>query len=143
MTPEDRAVYAFNALRIKYGDEEVARRDFSIPALLEPERPSDCMDNLWTTFNTVQEKLVEVGGRLERRFLKRTSWDRLTRSYQPVTKMVHNKPARGPAENIRVNKALWNLTEGVEAELKAGGHWGPNDVSRKLADMREKLAAKG
>jgi hypothetical protein len=139
MTPADREVFGFNALRIKYGDEAVATRSFEIPALMEPRRAADRMDNLWAAYNVVQERLVETGGKIERRTLQRRRWDYNAREYRQVTKMRNVQPTHGPTENVRVNKDLWNLAEGFEKDVKANGHWAEGAVAEKLADMRKRV----
>jgi hypothetical protein len=136
LTPADRAVYAVRALGIKYGPEEVGRRDFQIPALIEPKRTADQAPDLWSTYNTVQEKLVETGAQLERRTLQRQRWDYRVRAYRNVTKMANNKPANGPTENVRVNQGLWELTEKIHTAIKARGHFSPELAEQMMEVLR-------
>jgi hypothetical protein len=145
LSQEDRAVYAIHALNLKYGPEELGRRDFQVPALLEARRTADNKPDLWATYNTVQEKLVETGGRLERRTLSRERYDWRTRTYRQVTKMANNKPANGPTENVRVNQGLWDITEKIDARIKSQGHFEPGVADKMMEFLKEqaKEAAKG
>jgi hypothetical protein len=70
--------------------------------LLRPRRMSDKAADLWTTFNVVQENVVKGGvpGRTARN--QRTSTREIT----------------GIDQNVKINKALWMLADGM-AKLKA------------------------
>lgn len=66
--------------------------------VIRPRRPADVAPNLWNTFNTVQEHLVQGG----------------IRGYNPVTRTrAKVRPVNGISENARLNKALWTLTEAM------------------------------
>lgn len=110
---EEREKFAESALIIKYaetGDSiskqdgwfTIGNRTFSIPALLNPTRHDDMGHTLWDTFNTVQAKIVH-GNRFER-----------TTRTLPNGRVIQRRKVqgiRGINEDIRVNKALWHLTE--------------------------------
>jgi hypothetical protein len=70
--------------------------------LLETSRWSDCKPDLWSTYNRVQEKLLKGG------LSGRTSNGRRTRT----------RAVGSISEDVRLNKALWTLTEEL-AKLKA------------------------
>lgn len=64
--------------------------------LLRPRRSSDRSDNLWMTFNVLQEKILKGGTRVQNIETRNTQRAREVKS---VT------------ENVRLNKALWTLAE--------------------------------
>jgi hypothetical protein len=112
-TPEQKA-FAEAALIAKYGADPIdvlpenkLLTRFEPAKLIEPIRRADRLDSsdnntLWNTFNIIQEKLVERGGR-----------------YAKVANSTYRvKKARGISsvnENVRVNQALWMLTEKMAA----------------------------
>jgi hypothetical protein len=121
MTPECSPIMLVG---VKYGSEALTTRDFDTEALLAPVRKVDMSPVLWSAYNTVQEKLVERGARIERREMKRSYWNRENRSWEK-SKIVAAKPANSPTENIRVNKGLWDLTEEFDKRIKEKGHFTP------------------
>ncbi|MGG6549144.1 UNVERIFIED_CONTAM: DUF945 domain-containing protein, partial [Prevotella sp. 15_C9] len=70
--------------------------------LLRPRRFDDRESDLWSTFNRVQENLVKGG------LDGRTANGRRQRT----------RPVQGIDQNVRLNRALWLLAEGMR-ELKA------------------------
>lgn len=93
-----RLGFAEQALRLRYGSETPP---ITVEQALVPRRPADKRNDLWTTFNVVQENLIERGGiqymhRNER--TRRTTW-RQTR------------PINGIGENVSLNQQLWSLAE--------------------------------
>lgn len=99
LTAPQQEKYAEAALTLKWdeGKAPVTGRD-----LLRTRRIEDRKDDLWTVFNRVQENLLR-GGLYGRNANNR-----------PVT----TRPVRAIAEDVRLNKALWTLTEGL-AQLVA------------------------
>lgn len=79
--------YAYKAGFIRWGDK-ISKAN--APELLLSRRPDDKGDDLWHTFNRVQENVTKGGFKLE----KRTS-----------------RPLQQIREDIRINEELWNLTE--------------------------------
>jgi len=107
LTKDEKGIFAMAALTAKYGEEALAERDFDVDLLLEPTRRADKAPVLWDTFNTVQEKLLK-GGRFEHKE---------TGNYYRRKTVVKSRGVNSIPENIRINKALWLLTEKM-AELK-------------------------
>ena len=103
MTPDERGVFAQAAHSLKYDDPESA--PISPHQLLEERRYDDRGNDLWTTFNVVQENIMRGG-------LKGTTKDRNGRTRRTTT-----RPVKALDKNIRLNQALWMLTEKM-AELK-------------------------
>lgn len=99
LSTAERRLFAQSALELKYGDKAPVRPD----QVLIPRRDSDMQPTLWHTFNRVQENMTKGGihGR------SATSRRRTT------TRGVHSID-----EDVRLNKALWSLAEGMR-KLKA------------------------
>ena len=103
MTPDERGVYAQAAHSIIYDEPENAP---VLPAqLLDERRYDDKGNDLWTTFNVVQENIMRGG-------LKGT-----TTGSNGRTRRTTTRPVKALDRNIKLNQALWFLTEKM-AELK-------------------------
>jgi Domain of unknown function (DUF932) len=87
-----RMAYASAALQLKYEDAA----PITAAQLLRPNRTADQGNSLWNTYNVVQEHLVNGGDR------GRTVG---------TGRRLRTRPVSGIAENTRLNKALWTLTE--------------------------------
>lgn len=97
----EQNAFARAALALKY-DIETAPAPVTEAQILCPHRIEDRGNDLWTTFNRVQENMLKGGLR------GRSAAGRVTRTRQ-VT---------GIDQNIKLNRALWLLAEGLQA-LKA------------------------
>jgi Domain of unknown function (DUF932) len=90
---EQRKIYAESASLLKWDQGEI---EVNAERLLLPRRQADTHNDLWTTFNAVQENVIRGGVR----YYNSTSHKRgSTRAVNSVS------------ENSRLNTALWNLTE--------------------------------
>lgn len=103
MTPDERGVFAQAAHGLIYEDPEQA--PVHAEQLLDERRYDDNGNDLWTTFNVVQENLMRGGLRGSRR-------DGNGRMRRMTT-----RPVKALDRNIKLNQALWFLTEKM-AELK-------------------------
>ena len=103
MTSDERGVFAQAAHSLKYDDPSTA--PISPYQLLEERRYDDQGNDLWTTFNVVQENIMRGG-------LKGT-----TRGSNGRIRRTTTRPVKALDKNIRLNQALWMLTEKM-AELK-------------------------
>jgi len=92
-------VYAKLALSLKYGADESGEYPITPLSILMPRRLADTKSDLWTVFNVVQENLIK-GGQV---------------SYNGYGRKT-TRPVNSVKENIRLNQALWSLTEKM-AEL--------------------------
>jgi hypothetical protein len=101
LTPAESKVFAESAILLRYDDLQAA--PVSPQKLLEPRRAEDSADNLWTTFNRVQENLIRGG-------LKDYSRRKADGKRHPRTRAV-----AGLDENVRLNKALWHLAEALKS----------------------------
>jgi len=111
----EQLVFAEQALTVKYDEEQA--KNFNYERLMLPLRTEDALDkqanhlgtnSLWNTYNIVQEKLVEKGGRFQKKVNPETGRIIGLKNARPITAIT---------ENVRLNRALWALTEKM-AELK-------------------------
>jgi len=102
LSPPERRAYAEAALIARYGEDRAPLAPVTPPQLLDARRDSDDGGDLWTTYNVVQENLFKGG--LEGR--------------STTGRRVKTRPIRSVTEDVRLNRALWRLTEQM-AELKS------------------------
>jgi len=90
----ERQAFAHAALELKY-DTENGAAPVTEDQLLQPKRREDMGDDLWSTFNRVQERITKGGlnGRT-------VSGRRMT-----------TRPVTGIDSDIKLNRALWVLAE--------------------------------
>jgi hypothetical protein len=96
---DEQHVLAEASLVARYGEEESPVRPDQIIA---PRRREDAGQNLWQTFNVIQENLIRGG--LDGR--RQTSDGRIRRS--------RTRPINGIDQNVGLNRALWTLAEGMQ-----------------------------
>jgi hypothetical protein len=100
LNDDEQQVFARSALALKYDD------DTSFPVterqILNPRRIDDTAPDLWSVFNRVQENLVKGG------LSSRSANGRRQRT----------RPVQGIDQNLRLNRALWLLADGLR-QLKA------------------------
>lgn len=97
--PEEE-VFARASLALKYGDEE--KQPVTTRQILLPRRFDDGNSSLWTKFNVVQENLMRGG----------------QRGRSSSGKRVTTRPVQSIDNNVKLNKALWILADGM-TKLKA------------------------
>ena len=102
LDPGEQDLYARTALALRYGEDWQDKSPVQPHALLGARRNADAGDSLWLTMNRVQENLVRGGLR------GRSSTGRRVR-----TRAIHSVH-----EDVRLNRALWRMTEEFAA-LKA------------------------
>lgn len=103
MTPDERGIFAQAAHNLIYDDPEHA--PVQPHQLLDERRYDDKGNDLWTTFNVVQENIMRGG-------LKGS-----TRGSNGRRRRTTTRPVKALDRNIKLNQALWLLTEKM-AELK-------------------------
>ena len=103
MTPDERGVFAQAAHGLIYDEPESA--PIEAHQLLEERRYDDKGNDLWTCYNVVQENTMRGG-------LKGQTRGRNGRLRNTTT-----RPVKALDRNIKLNQALWVLTEKM-AELK-------------------------
>lgn len=98
--------YVKEAASLRWDTEKM---DVDFLEMIKPRRMADAQNNLWTTFNMVQENLIR-GGLVYR-----------NRVSNPAIERVREHKARSVNsvyDNVRLNTKLWNLTEHF-AEISA------------------------
>lgn len=112
LTREDQMVYGAAALDLMYDDEQLKNKDIegSVTRLIQPRREADKDSNLWNTFNIVQEKIVKGG-----RFLVENKETERGYKYKQTRK---TKEVKSIDKNVKLNKALWKITEHFQNSKK-------------------------
>jgi hypothetical protein len=103
LTPTEKGIYAAAAHQLVYEDPDEA--PIRPEQLLQERRYDDRGNDLWTCGNVVQENICRGGLRGHRRDAN----NRIRR--------VRTRPVKSIDRDIKLNKALWTLTEKM-AELK-------------------------
>jgi hypothetical protein len=106
LTDGEQTAFAEAAHELRFADAEGDVKTPITPAqLLAPRRSADNGNDLWRTFNRVQENVIRGGlsawGRDAENRLRRTT----------------TREVRGIDQDVKLNRALWKLTERM-AELK-------------------------
>lgn len=108
LLPDERMAFAEAARTVRFGDAEgKVETPITAQQLLNPRRPGDVGNNLWTTFNVIQENTLRGG-------LSAMGRDANGRPRRATTREV-----RGIDGDVKLNRSLWALAEKM-AELKAG-----------------------
>jgi hypothetical protein len=94
LNPGEQAAFAHAALALKY-DEGEGAAPVTEAAILTPRRFEDRRDDMWTTFNRVQENLLKGGLRGR------------TKIGRPTT----TRQVNGIDQSVKLNRALWILAE--------------------------------
>lgn len=106
MLPAAKEALAEAAHLLRFGEQAPEVRQIKPAQLLAPRRADDKADDLWTTFNVVQEHCIKGGDRGMRR-------DEHNRLRHTTTREVNNID-----RNVSLNKALWLVGERLAATLK-------------------------
>lgn len=93
--------FAKAALQLRWDGTDKHHAPITGDRLLQTRRPEDHEQNLWNTFNRVQEHLVKGGNR-----------GRTASGRRHTT-----RPVNAIGDNVKLNRALWTLTEEM-AKLK-------------------------
>jgi hypothetical protein len=103
LTTEERNIFGQAAKQLRFAKPDIVETE----RVLKPNRPADTGNDLWKTFNTVQENLIK--GHVS--YIDR---DEAGRPQRKTTKEV-----KAIDSNMKLNQALFTLTEKM-AELKRG-----------------------
>lgn len=101
LTKNEQGIFAESAKRIKYGEESPLQS----AALLEPRRYNDNSNDLWATFNRVQENITK-GGKHYLIPAHRDEEGNYVRTKSRKTRKINSI-----TEDTKINKALWFLAE--------------------------------
>lgn len=102
LTRAEQGVFAESALHLKYDENEAA--PITANQLLLPRRHADAGPSLWHTFNRVQENVIRGG----------------VHGRAANGRRMSTREVTGIDSNVKLNKALWTLMEGMKA-IKAAG----------------------
>jgi hypothetical protein len=105
LTSSEQMAFAEAAHELRFEVEEGDAPAIQPRQLLEANRREDNGNDLWRTFNRVQENVIRGGLR------------GYSRDEQNRVRRVTTREVKGIDQNVRLNRALWTLTERM-AELK-------------------------
>lgn len=99
LSPGEQSALADAAVQLRWGDSAPI---YGSHQLLRARRYEDQQNDLWTTFNRLQENLIKggIGGRSK------------------TNRRTTTREVGGVNENVKLNRALWTLADRM-AELKA------------------------
>lgn len=99
LTPAEQEALATSAMHVRWGEDAPI---YGSHQLIRARRYEDQKNDLWTTFNRVQENLIKggIGGRSK------------------TNRRTTTREVGGVNENVKLNRALWMLADKM-AELKA------------------------
>jgi hypothetical protein len=107
LTPAERAIFAKTAYNYAFdnlsNENNLTSENSVINQVLRPHRASDHGNDLWRTFNVIQENIIRGG-------IKTAKVNEKRRVRRATSRAVTNID-----KNIKLNKALWDMA----AELKA------------------------
>jgi hypothetical protein len=89
----ERHAFAAAAKELRWNSEEMAVDNGD---LLRPRRAADHSNDVWATFNVLQEKIIKGGS-----YVRNVESNRSQRA----------REVKSVSENVRLNKALWTLAE--------------------------------
>ena len=110
LKPSEARILAEEAHSLRFEDGQVAP---AAEKLLQPRRSSDNATDLWTTFNRIQENVIEGGLRT----YTPSTTDENGRYVAP--RRNRTRAVTGIAQNTQLNRALWSLAAKM-AEIKTG-----------------------
>ena len=92
MSAKDRYSFAVEALALRLSGDRVAQ-EYEVREILNPKRTEDKHNNLWCTYNVVQENLIKGGFQMNER---------------------QARPITNPFTDLQLNQDLWQLAEAFE-----------------------------
>lgn len=99
LSKPEQTIFAEQALALRY--ETVEQSPITVEQALQAQRFDDRANDLWTTFNRVQENVVRGGQRF----------------YRENGHRARTRGVTGIDQNVKLNQALWALAEKM-AQLK-------------------------
>jgi hypothetical protein len=101
LTDHEREAFAARALAIRYGDDH----HFQPFQVLEPRRADDVGNDLWLTFQRIQENIIKGGARVKFVDANGASHHRTMRPIKAIDK------------DVNINMAMWQVADDM-AKLK-------------------------
>jgi hypothetical protein len=109
LNPREQQIFADSARVLRFGDTEGnVTSPITAEQLNRPRRGEDRSANLWTTFNRIQENVIQGG-------LRGYATDELGRS-----RRVSSRAVNGIDQDQKLNRALWLLAENMAAVKTTG-----------------------
>ncbi|HGH4623540.1 TPA: DUF932 domain-containing protein [Enterobacter cloacae] len=103
LSKDEQRIFAEIALNWKYDDKGVGKHIPLVPDdVLQARRNEDKSDDLWTTYQRVQENMTKGG-----------IWGKTAKG-----KFQRTRPVNGIDGDVKLNRALWEMAEKMK-ELKA------------------------
>jgi hypothetical protein len=99
LTAAEQQQFARQAIQARW--EDMALAPVGVDKLLQPRRTEDTGNDLWNVYNRVQENLIRGGQR------------DYSRRRENGTRHQQTRAVTGLDENIRLNKALWQIAEAL------------------------------
>jgi hypothetical protein len=101
LSDDEKRFFASSALIAKYGmPKDGETIDINPVTMLRPRRLDDQKNDLWSTFNVVQENMIKGGQRTVN---------------ASRTKRITTRGVSSISENAKLNAALWTLAESMKA----------------------------
>lgn len=109
LTPDQRLTFALQAARLRYDVAPGENLPIAFGHLLDSPHDQDFAHNdLWTTFNVIQENLMK-GGQDIRRDRTVVAEDGSVRKVRKTA----TRSVRSVNANLKINKGLWNLAQNL------------------------------
>ena len=106
LTADEQSIFADAAHAVRFANSDgKINTPIQSGQLLRPRRRDDIDNNLWATFNRVQENVIKGG---------------LTAYSGAAMRRVSTRGVKGIDQDVRLNRALWTLGERM-AELRSTG----------------------
>ena len=107
LNQDERRIFADSAHLIRFDRDENGNAHTGVTPeqLLQPRRFEDRLNDLWMTFNVVQENAVRGG---------------ITAQAEGASRRSTTREVRGVDQNVKLNMALWALAEQMAKLKKAG-----------------------
>jgi hypothetical protein len=100
LTPAESKAFAESAILLKYDDIQTA--PIGAEMILRPRRNEDAANDLWSTFNRIQENIIRGG---QKDYTRRANTGHRARRSRGVSSID---------ENVRLNKSLWHLANALK-----------------------------
>jgi hypothetical protein len=95
LDPAEQEIFARSALMLKY--DEQTPSPVTEEQVLRARRTADASDDLWSTFNRLQENMIRGG----------------LRGRAASGRAISTRPVQGIDQNVKLNRALWSLSEAM------------------------------
>ena len=107
LTQDEQGVFAQAAHALRFPEGSL----ITPKQMLQSRRPDDNGNSLWNVFNRVQEHSIKGGDRSP-------YISRFERNANPDLRRVRSREVKNISGNVNLNKALWQLAEGMAALKK-------------------------